>query len=157
VQLSKQDDDDDRDSKDRDSKDKDRHDGDRDDATVELRTYTVLDLAGNTLVLTEKVRKAGHSVTVRVVSLQYGSGPVLTLPRNQQSFEWETRRDGTLRELDQQLQVGTEKHGQEVSAHFDAEDNQTVVRDESKRGRSVKPGLVLLQMATDNGKLAVQF
>ncbi len=154
VQLSKQDDDDDR-GHDRDSKD--RRDGDHDDVSVEIRIYTVLDLAGNTLVLTERVRKADHSVTVHIVSVQYGSGPVLTLPRNKQTFEWETGRDGTLRELDQRFQVGTEKHGQEVSAHFDAEDNRTVIRDESKHGRSIKPGLVLLQMATENGKLAVQF
>src|SRR6266700_1228210 len=166
VQLSKHDDDDDhgpgRDSKDRDggdldNKDKDRRDGDRDDVTVELRTYTILDLAGNTLVLTERVRKAEHSITVHIVSLQYGSGPVLTPPRNKQCFEWETGRGGNLRELVQQLQVGTEKHGQEVSAHFDAEDNQTVIRDAFKRGRIVKPGLMLLQMATDNGMLALQF
>jgi hypothetical protein len=145
VQLSKQDDDD------------DREDHDRDDRTLELRTYDVFDLAGNPLVLIEKVRKSGHSITVRVVSLQYGNGPLVSLPRNRQTFEWEVGRDGALRELIQRFEVGPESHEQELYAHFEAEDNQTVIRDESLRKPTVKPGLVLLEMATQNGNIVVQF
>jgi len=162
VVLSK-DDDDDRDDRDR-VRDNQHHDRDygRDDheddnVTVELRTYTVLDLAGSSLVLTEKVRKTVHSLTGHIVSLEYGNGPVLTVPRNKQSFEWKTGKSGDLRELAQRFEVGTGKHEQEFSTQFDAEDNETEIREESKHGDTETPGLVLLQMATDNGKLVVQF
>jgi hypothetical protein len=132
-------------------------DHDHDPHTVELRTYTVLDLAGNPLVLVEEVRRREHSVTVHVVSLQSLGGPVVPLPRNTQKIEWKTRRDGRLREVEQRFEVGPERNEQEISADFDAERNQTVIRDESRHRRIVKPGLVLLQMATQDGGLVIQF
>jgi hypothetical protein len=55
---------------------------DEDDLKVQLRTYLVLDLAGNSLKLVERVKKQGRHISVRMVSLQYGQGPVITLPRN---------------------------------------------------------------------------
>jgi len=103
--------------------------------------------------------QAGKARTIAEAITRYmrDGGPVVTLPRNRQSIEWEVQRNGTLRELDQRFEVGTERHEQEISAHFDAEDNRTVIRDESKRGRTVKPGLVLLQMTSRSGTIAVQF
>jgi len=142
--------------------DRDRdHDGlndkDRERHTEELRTYNVLDLAGNVLVLTEKIHKTGHSISGQILSLQYGNRSVITPPRNTQTFAWETDRDGSLRRLEQHLEVGTERNEQDISAHFDAEENETDIRDESKHGHRDAPGLVLLRMVTNDGNLFVQF
>jgi hypothetical protein len=131
------------------------HDGD--DPIVELRTYTILDLAGNPLVLTERVRKTEHSIRVRIQSLQYGGQPVIPVERNLESFEWESGRDGNLRALEQQMEAGEGRQAQEVSAHFEIEDNRTVIRQQSRPRRRSVPGLALLQMTTQSGKLVIQF
>ena len=146
VPLSSGDDDDDA-----------KEDDDRDDRKGELRTYSVFDLAGNRLLLKEKVRKTKHSISVQIVSLEYNNDRVLTPARNKQRFEWRLEKDGSLRELEQQIEIGKGKREREVSARFDAHENQTVIRDESKHGRTVLPGLVLLRVATDHGKLTIEF
>src|SRR5581483_11845824 len=67
VQLSDKDDDDEDSDRTRDDRGRDH---DRTDPILELRTYTVPDLAGNSLVLVEKVRRTEHSVSVHILSLQ---------------------------------------------------------------------------------------
>src|SRR5258708_2496019 len=46
-------------------------------------------------------------ISVKVGSLQYGQGAVITLPSNRESFEWELAKIGTLKELDQEVRVIT--------------------------------------------------
>jgi hypothetical protein len=50
-----------------------------------LRTYRVLDKADNLLTLVLNVKTGGHDQTVEVVSLRYGSGPVITRARTRSS------------------------------------------------------------------------
>jgi hypothetical protein len=123
--------------------------------TIELRTYTVLDLAGNRLVVRTQATKMGSRETVRVVSLQYASGAVVAPPPNTMSFDRATRADGSLRTLDQRFEVGTGAGRQAVSAHFDADATQTVILD--GHGQIVRSGLVPLQMTTSGGALGVTF
>ncbi len=151
----------------------DDDDGDDDDhGRAELRTYKVIDLAGNSLLLVEKVKKNGHDrdgeghhdhdghdLKARIISLQYNSGPVLIPPQNKEEFEWAVNKDGTLKELEQKMEVGKGREDQEVEAKFEGRKNQTTIKVE-KPGRDtrlVKPGLVLLRMATDKGKLVIEF
>jgi hypothetical protein len=136
----------------------------------ELRTYRTVDLADNELTLVERARSArdegsshhrdeGHGVRLEMVSLQYGHGPLLPLPRNRKRFEWTLGRDGRLKELEQVMEVRRGHEGQRVRAVFEAEKDRTILwidRPKPER-RIVRKGLVLLRMATDKGKLVIEF
>lgn len=139
----------------RDDDDDDRDSPDEDDVKLELRTYRILDLAGNPLVLVEKVKKSAHHLTVNIVSLQYGQGPVINLSRNRQSFEWVLERDEGLKKLKQKFVVGPQR----VKAEFDSRTNQTIIRqgELSSKNKVVRPGLAFLRMVTAGAKLFVEF
>ena len=73
--------------------------------------------------------------------------------------KWAVEKDGTLKELEQTLVVGTEGHRLEVEAKFRAKKNQTTITREEPEPetRLVRPGLVLLRLATDKGDLVIEF
>jgi hypothetical protein len=130
------------------------------DEGAELRTYLLEDLAGNTLELVERVtREDHHEIKTRVVSTRYGGGPVVAAPRNRASFQWSLGKHGSLRELEQQLEVRSGATRREIEARFDARRNRTIIKQEEPEPETVivKPGLVLLRMATDKGKLGIEF
>ncbi len=130
---------------------------------AELRTYKVTDKAGNTLLLVEKVKKEGKEIKATIVNLQYNGGAVLTLPKNEKKFEWSLNKDGSLKELEQKLTVGKGKDKEEIQAKFDAKKNETAIRvkekgkDDDDGKKVVKPGLALVRLATDNGKLGIEY
>ena len=161
-------------------------DGDKDDGhgghedrkpSAQLRTYLIADRAGNTLQVVELVSIQGHHVKVRVVSIQYNGGPVVRAGRNEERFEWETDKNGVLRELVQMVDVGTRSNRRRVQAEWNAKKNQTVIHisDESEhsdaggeKGRKkeehgehdtkiVKPGMVLLRMAVVDSTVVVEY
>jgi len=135
--------------------DDDEHNGGK----AELRTYKVVDLAGNSLLLVEKVKKKGQEIKVEVVSLQYNGGPLITPPKNTKNFEWATDKRGSIKELEQKMTVGTGKDKQEVEAKYEAKKNQTTIKihKANRETKVVKTGLVLLRMATDRGKLTIEY
>ena len=142
-----------------DREDDDEEQADKDDESVELRTYKVMDLAGNSLLVVEKVKRKGHKIEARILSLQYNNGPVLTPPKNKKRFEWKVGRDGSLKELEQKIKVGKGTDKQKVEAKFDGKKNQTTIKVEEPEPdtKVIKPSLVLLRMATDKGKLDIEF
>ncbi len=125
----------------------------------ETRTYRVTDLAGNTLQVVEEVKREGHEIKGSIVSLQYNGGPVITPPQNEKKFEWAIDRDGSLRELKQKLEVGHGRDKQKVEARFDARRNETTIKVEGTgpERRISRTGLVLLRLATVNGRLVIEF
>jgi len=125
----------------------------------ETRTYRVTDLAGNTLQVVEEVKREGHEIKGSIVSLQYNGGPVITAPQNEKKFEWAIDRDGTLRELKQKLEVDHGRDKQEVEARFDAKKNETTIKlaGPGPERRISRSGLVLLRLATINGRLVIEF
>ncbi len=134
-----------------------RDDDDDDDGPAELRTYRIADQAGNTLLLVERVRKKGHEIKARIESLQYNGGPVVTPPRNKKQYEWSLNRDGSLRELEQKLEVGQGRAKQEVKAKFDARKNETEIKVERPERKIMRPGLALLRLATSQGGLVIEY
>ncbi|MBI3604658.1 MAG: Ig-like domain repeat protein [Nitrospirae bacterium] len=124
----------------------------------ESRTYRVTDLAGNSLVLVAEIRRDGHEIKAKIISLQYNNGPVQILPPNQENFEWEMEA-GSLKELEQKISLGQRPNLQEVEAHFEGEKNQTIIVREkpSPETKVVKPGLVLLRLVTDKGTLLIEY
>jgi hypothetical protein len=136
----------------------DRQRRDDNDHRIELRTYKVVDLAGNSLVLVERVRKQEHQVTATLVSLQYNYGTLVTLPRNEETVEWDLARDGSVRELRQTLTEFHGKDSQRWDAEYEARRNTTTIELESPKPEQevVVPGLDLLRLATNKGQLAIE-
>jgi hypothetical protein len=124
----------------------------------ELRTYRVLDLAGNQLLLTEKVRRNHQREEVTLLTLQYAQGPTITLGPNRQVYEWKLNDDGTLRSLKQDYQAGDGPSAMQVEARFSARDNQTVIEQHGPgpEQKTVQPGLALLRLSTSKGALSIE-
>jgi hypothetical protein len=163
------------------NRDADSHDGDHHDEppNAQLCSYTITDLAGNTLVVTERLMQAtgdddhGHELRVRVISTQYKNGPVVAAPHNWTRFQWSSRENGSLKSFDQTMVVGQGKDRREVDAKFDSKKNLTRIRvhdssqgnkdgdknnDDDDMGKAiVKPGLALLRMVTRIGLLDIEF
>jgi hypothetical protein len=129
------------------------------DVKKELRTYRVLDLAGNTVTLIEKVKRSGQLLRAKFISIQYGGGPVTVLPKNRESFDWTLAKDGGLKELDQEFRIAPNWDGSRVEADFDARSNTTTIVKEVPKPKTkvVKPGLDLVRMATAAGQLSIEF
>ncbi|TLX66662.1 MAG: Ig-like domain repeat protein, partial [Thaumarchaeota archaeon] len=137
------------------SGDKKEHD---DQSNAELRTYLISDLAGNSLTLVENVKKEGHEIKVKIVSLQYNNGPIIASSKNKESFDWSLNTDGSLKKLDQEMKVGKDTNQKEVEAKYDGKKNKTTIELEKPKPETkiVKDGLVLLRMATSNGNLNIE-
>jgi hypothetical protein len=79
--------------------------------------------------------------------------------RNRESFDWSLAKNGSLRELDQKFRIAPNWDGSHLEADYDAKTNTTPIVKEVPRPRTkmVKPGLILLRMATGVGKLSVEY
>lgn len=132
---------------------------DGDDVRKELRTYRILDLAGNPVTLVEKVKRRGYLLRAKFISIQYGNSAAVALPRNRESFDWDFARDGSLKELQQEFRIAPNWDGSRVEADFDARSNTTTIVKELPKPKTkiVAPGLDLLRMATAAGKLSIEF
>ncbi len=142
---------------------------DDNEGMTELRTCTFTDAAGNTLKIVEKVRidhddqGKDHTSKATIVSLQYNGGPVITPPANKKQFDLEANENGTLKSLQQKLSVGKGASRNWVKADYNAKKNQTVIKsgtgeeDDEGASKQVKPGLVLLRLATSNGSLVIEY
>jgi hypothetical protein len=119
------------------------------------RTYTISDLAGNTLTLVLQVQAAGHQLQADIVSLQYNAGPILSAPDNKLRYEWQTDGNGAIRKLDQDLRINGSPD-QEVEGDFRADQNQTVITTKHPKGTTVLPGLVLVRFASVQGQLVIE-
>jgi hypothetical protein len=121
----------------------------------EQRAYRVNDLAGNTLTLVLQVKATGHQVRANIVSLQYNSGPILSVPDNELRYDWQTESNGALRKLDQELSLNGSAD-QEVDGDFRADQNQTTITTKHPKQTTVLPGLVLLRFASAQGQLVFE-
>jgi pectin methylesterase-like acyl-CoA thioesterase len=122
---------------------------------TELRTYEVIDGAGNTLTLVLAVKAEGHEIQAEIVSLQYNGGPIVGAPANQLRYKWETEENGALRKLDQDLRIDSSPD-QEVEADYRADRHQTVIRTKHPKVTTVQAGLVLLRFASVNGQVVIE-
>jgi DNA-binding beta-propeller fold protein YncE len=127
-------------------------------ADGQLRTYTVKDNAGNTLVLTEQVTAEASAleqeVTASITSLQYctgacsstNPGQTITPPANQKKFE--ANPSGAVSSLEHKLTLGSKV----VEAEWTAAAGQTTITvlvNDQRTLRVTKPGQVLLRLASD--------
>jgi hypothetical protein len=131
--------------------------------SAQLRTYRVQDRAGNQVSLVDMVKKEGNEIKVYVIGLRYedadGPGRFILFRNARKSFEWSVDRNGSLKSLAQMMEVGTDGGRERVEADYDAKKNRTTitVKKGSSERKETRTGLVLLRMATDNGKMVIEF
>lgn len=117
---------------------------------VEIRTYRITDLAGNTLDIQFAEVATGNHIKTTVTSLSYNGATAVQPVDNTVQLEGIENTD----KLNQRFEVGQGGGHIQVTADWDASSNQTVIK-QASRTTSV-PGLVLMRMATNNGQLAVE-
>jgi hypothetical protein len=122
------------------------------------RVYEIRDRADNTLQLVIDVKREGHELKANVVSLSYNGATAIVPQKNRFSVEWSIER-GTLRELEQSIEIGKGDAASAIRAKFAAEKNTTRidVQKPEPGTKTVRPGLVLLTITTDRGRLAARF
>jgi sugar lactone lactonase YvrE len=131
--------------------------------SAQLRTYRVQDRAGNQVSLVEMVKKEGNEIKVYVIGLRYedadGPGRFILFRNARKSFEWSVDRNGSLKSLAQMMEVGTDGGRERVEADYDAKKNRTTITGKkgSSERKETRTGLVLLRMATDNGKMMIEY
>jgi pectin methylesterase-like acyl-CoA thioesterase len=123
---------------------------------TEQRTYSVNDLAGNTLTLVLEVKGDSNELKAEVISLQYNSGPILSAPGNKLLYDWKTNQNGSLKTFGQDLTIGSGSTAQEVDAEFRADRNETVITTKNPAGTTVQSGFVLLRLVSVQGQLAIE-
>ena len=137
------------------------NDHSNDGLKAELRTFNIVDTAGNSLVLVEKVVKSDNQINVHVISMQYDNGPVMPAPVNLKHFSWSYDKHDKPREIDQAMIVGRFALPTIfVHAEFSQETNQThiqVIQYGQHPQVMVKAGLDLIKMLTGKGSLTVQY
>src|SRR6185436_6348848 len=127
------------------------------------RTYRVIDLAGNALTIILKVESDGHELEASILSWSYQNGPAngspsfSDAPRNRLAFAWQTNGDGSLKELDQSAEINSGRDRQKVEADYNALRNQTTIKVEDSQQPIVQPGLVLLKLTTNQGRLDIEY
>lgn len=146
-------------------------DDDRDDGHGDgtLRTYTLSDSAGHTLVLEILVFAEGQGVKAQLVSIQYGNSAPISVPDNEISFgashggegnhDW---KDGGHGNLQQSISINDVVSAR---AHFDAKNDVTHIQietqnrsDNNEAGQNLKlNGFWLLDLVTSNGSLSVDY
>lgn len=129
------------------------------DSRLELRTYLVVDQAGNTLALTLGVSRQDKELSVRVVRLAYNGGPAVVPISNEAQFQADQGPSGALRRVEQEIGLESGNGDETVHAVWDARRDQTritVERDDREK-QIVRNGLVLLRLATSSGTLTIEF
>ena len=117
----------------------------------------VVDLAGNTLTLVMDVKAEGNELQAVIVSLQYNSGPIVSVFGNELNYQWSTDQNGALKKLNQDLKLDSGNPGQEIRADFKAEQNQTSIKVKHPDSTTTQTGLVLLRFRSANGQLMIQY
>jgi hypothetical protein len=90
-----------------------------------------------------------------VTSLRYNNGAAIAAPFTRLGYDWSTAKDGSLKSLDQDLTVGKGGSQRHVLASWDAGKNQTKINDGGST--TIRPGLVLVRVASDAGALVIDF
>jgi hypothetical protein len=116
--------------------------------------YVLAGGSGQVLTLVLKSTAQGQTIDAQVVSLQVANGPV-QMQKTTLHYDWSLNGNGTIKQLHQDLQVGSGQAKEHVNAQFDGAKNQTAL-DAGGSGHSTSPGLVILKIVTSSGVLRIQ-
>ena len=127
--------------------------GDR-NLRAEIRTYDLVDAAGNTLQLVDSVGLTKDDATAGIQTLQYNGGAVTRPPYSLLFFEW-TLKKNAFDTLDQTFFVSP---SQSSRATWRAKDDLTKITTviNGVETRTTVPGMFLLRLATNKGALSIE-
>ena len=127
--------------------------GDR-NLRAEIRTYDLVDAAGNTLQLVDSVGLTKDDATAGIQTLQYNGGAVTRPPYSLLFFEW-TLKKNAFDTLDQTFLVSP---SQSSRATWRAKDDLTKITTviNGVETRTTVPGMFLLRLATNKGALSIE-
>jgi hypothetical protein len=124
----------------------------------------VTDMGGNTLVIPFTTYKEKSTKLKIVFDTLIYNGHVTTTLKTTLEYEWELKKDGTLKELEQNIHIKNTRH---ISAEYDAKKNRTKIVDTMKGGEEdddeksavkiTKLGIVPIVLATQKGLVEVTY
>ena len=133
--------------------------------TTVLTTATsslITDEAGNTLqIIFKKLKQKGKEIKVEIQELRYNGVSTGETSKTVLQYEWSIDRDGKIKVLEEEVTTGPEA----VQGHYSAKKNVTKIEEKTKgrgdRGEKEKkktlPGLVIVGLATDGGKIYTNY
>ena len=133
--------------------------------TTVLTTATsslITDEAGNTLqIIFKKLKQKGKEIKVEIQELRYNGVSTGETSKTVLQYEWSIDRDGKIKVLEEEVTTGPEA----VQGHYSAKKNVTKIEEKTKgrgeRGEKEKkktlPGLVIIGLATDGGKVYTNY
>ncbi len=125
-------------------------------------TSTVItDEAGNTLkIVFKKLKQQGKEIKIEIQELRYNGVSSESVPKTILQYEWSSDKTGKLKELEEKVTVGSLK----IEGHYDAKKNVTRIEEKvgsgeekEKENRKTLPGLVIISLSTDKGKIEVSY
>jgi Tol biopolymer transport system component len=119
--------------------------------------YTLTDGAGNTTVLLVKLDQHNNDAHVQFVSFSYNGAAATAAPANDLHYNWDTKKDGTLKNLTQDLTLGSGKNQQHVVATYNGSKDQTTIKVDPGGQNTKQPGLVIVAVVTSQGTLAFSY
>lgn len=126
---------------------------------ITATTATITDEAGNTLEFAfSKLKQEKKEIKAEIQELRYNSVSTGEIPKTVLQYEWSTNKAGNIKELEEKATINRAK----TEGHYDAKKNVTRIKTESNDGNKKKnqetlPGLVIINLVTDKGKIKVNY
>jgi hypothetical protein len=121
--------------------------------------YLLKDVSGNTIIISfDKFKDKKKKLLASIGTLKYQGVPTGQLSENALQYDWEEDKAGTFKSLTQKIIIKKEER---MRAEYNPKKNETkiFVRDlnASMKVKETLPGLVLLKLTTNQGKLDVSY
>lgn len=123
--------------------------------------YTLTDEADHTLVVAyDKLKIEGKEIQAGIRVLRYDGVLAPTIPKNILQYEWSLKEDGSIKELNQRVEI---EKSFDIHAHYNAKKNETIIdtkmgdkKDEKKTKQNFS-GLVSLNLTTHSGNFDIKY
>ncbi|MCR4306713.1 MAG: right-handed parallel beta-helix repeat-containing protein [Candidatus Yonathbacteria bacterium] len=126
----------------------------------------ITDEAGNTLeIMFKKLKQEKHEIKLEIQGISYNGVPV-EISKTALQYEWSVDKQGNLKEFEQKMTIGDSK----IEAHYDAKKNVTKIKkkleereddnsddDDKEETKESLPGLVIINLTTDKGRVEVSY
>ena len=128
----------------------------------------ITDLAGNTLeIIFSKLKQEKKELKLQIQELHYNGVSTGEISKTALQYEWSTDKVGNIKELEEKAAVGSLK----IDGHYDAKKNITKIKkklkeredddsgddDDKEETKESLPGLVIISLTTDKGKVDVSY
>ncbi len=118
----------------------------------------ITDEAGNTLeIIFSKLKQEKKEIKSQIQELRYNGISTGEIPKTTLQYEWSLNKNGIIKELEEKATAGKLK----TEGHYDAKKNATKIKtdndDDKKKNQEILPGLVIINLITDKGKIITSY